>query len=118
MLALIEYVSLIHLIWEIANLYLHANELHGGIIVVPIDAYCGIVVNSAQLTVHEAFIQPFLAFWFFDTIQITHIAVDGLLVGGAVNGGIMFTDIICQLAVEFLDGMNLLDIKSVKPAFL
>jgi len=118
MLALIEYVSLIHLIREIANLYLHGNELHGGIIVAFIDAYSGIVVNPAQLTVHEAFIQPFLAFGFSDTIQITYIAIDGLLIGGAVNSGIMFTDIICPFAVEFLNGMNLLDIKPIKPAFL
>jgi len=99
MLTLIKYVSLIQLIRQIANLYLHTDELYRSIIVVFINANRSIVINPTQLTVHEAFIQPFLTFRFSNTLQVTHIAVDGFLFGGTMNSGIMFADIIGQLAV-------------------
>jgi hypothetical protein len=106
-----------HIIWEKTDLYFGSNELHGHIIIDPVNGDRRILIDPAENPVHEAFIQPGSGLRFFDLRTGIAVPFQRDLPDPRVVGSIIGTDVVCKKAVKLLQRMNSFQIQSVKPGF-
>lgn len=99
--------------------YLHflADELHRGIVTHVGQVDCGIAVDVAHYPVMEGFFQPFPGDWLADVLIGGQITFQRGLPCAGMPGRIVFPYIIRKKPVEFLQALDLGDIKAVKPSF-
>lgn len=106
-----------HIIRQETDLHFGSNELHGHIIINPVNRDRGIPVDPADNPVHEAFVQPGPGFWHPGLHTGAAVPFQRDLPDPGVEGCIIGADIVCKEAVKFLQGMDGIQIKGIKPGF-
>ena len=107
-----------HIIRKETDLHFGSDELHGHIIINPVNRGRGIPVDPADNPVHEAFVQPGPGFWHPCLHTGAAVAFQRDFPDPRVERGIIGADIVREEAVEFLQGMDGIQVKGIKPGFL
>lgn len=94
MIAFIKDVGILHAIWEESYLNFHSYELEGSIIEHFVNGDAGIVVDLSGDSVVEAFIKPLRRFWSRNPFFRGKRTLQGSLLGGTVDSGVVLPDIV------------------------
>lgn len=111
-------IGCVHITWDIADLDLLGNELHGYIIADGIDRHCWILPDLPDNAVEEALIQPLPWTHRMYGVFCRLITVERPAADTRMHGEIVGTDNVPEHAVEMCQWMDWTDIKPVQPRLL
>jgi len=118
MFPFIEDVGGGHIVRQETDLHFGRDELHGHIIIHPVNGYGCVPVDPAGNAVHEAFIQPGTGLGHACLHAGAAVPLQRDFPDAGMVSSIIGTDIIPEKPLEFFQGMDSVQVQGIKPGFL